>query len=69
MYEDICNLSATITIDNVIREEATIRKFYEFLRKIKLPLVNDFKKIAKSVEELLSQNIQTKGRNSPMKYQ
>ena len=62
LYEDICNLSATITIDNVIREEATIRKFYEFLRKIKSPLANDFKKIAKNVEELLSQNIQTKGK-------
>ena len=61
IFDDVVSLSNSATIDNIIRIEPKVRKFYQFLQMIKSPLANQFAQYAKKTEDLLSKNIMEQG--------
>ena len=61
---DVESLVSTITEDNVMLCEGTVREFLSFLKQIKHPKANDFDVRYKNVERVLFSKIHKTGQHS-----
>lgn len=63
LYEDIVNVAEGSTIDTVMIDSFKIRAFDSFLKEIKSPLANDFKKYREATEELNRKYVHERGQS------
>lgn len=61
LFNNLTDLSKTITIDNVLELTNTVNVFSAFLKKIKNPLSSQFETTVKNIKSLLKERLKTQG--------
>lgn len=57
LHRDMLSIANEATVDNVMIIERKISRFYDFLKKIRSPLANDFSHVKKQIDAVLEKSI------------